>query len=630
MIRRWLFAVVLVLATAWAALVLQTPRPAPTDAPATAFSAGRAMVDIREMARAPHPTGSVENARVRAYLAGRMTAMGLDVSTQDAALSAESTERLAGWGDPEAASRRLVNVIGVLPGQDRTLPAVVMMAHHDTTWLSPGAADDTTGVAAILEAVRAIQARGEPLRDIIVLITDAEELGLDGARAFFEESPLAARAGVVVNLEARGGGGRAGMFETGPANAETIAIFARAMRGVDGGVASSSAAVMAYETMPNGTDYTIARDRGVPGVNFAFAGRASHYHTAGSTPEALDQGSVQHIGAQALEAADAFARSPSLPRQTVNSVYSDVLGAVVVTHPGWVGWLLLGLTALLGGYAAWRARQAGGLTLKGAGRGILDGLALVATGLVALGFMRAMAGGPVEGAADYYVMLARLLWLEGGGVLAVIAIVLALLAGGAVRRFMVPAVIVVMAGLAFVILGFDVVTGVAALVAIGIWLLPRRDEPEVWGGWLGLIGLIFVLGCAVQAAAPEAAYLLVWPVLLAAGAAAIAALFDPRLARPAALIAPAVATLIGGAWLISFAHMTFIMVGMDLPVVLAVFGLLVLMLARPLAPSGDGARRVMGVTALGLLVVGAGVAGAARLAEPMGPDLPGYKAGVSD
>ena len=70
-----------------------------------------------------------------------------------------------------------------------------------------------------LGALRAIKARGPADRGLIVLLTDAEELNLDGARTFFSEHPLRHRVGAVVNLEARGGGGRALMFETGPGNA---------------------------------------------------------------------------------------------------------------------------------------------------------------------------------------------------------------------------------------------------------------------------------------------------------------------------------------------------------------------------------------------------------------------------
>ena len=39
-------------------LSLQVPAPAGADAPATAFSAERAMADVRQLAQRPHPVGS--------------------------------------------------------------------------------------------------------------------------------------------------------------------------------------------------------------------------------------------------------------------------------------------------------------------------------------------------------------------------------------------------------------------------------------------------------------------------------------------------------------------------------------------------------------------------------------------
>ena len=79
------------------------------------------------------------------------------------------------------------------------------MAHHDTVPGSPGAADDAMGIAVALEVARAIRAQGQPHRDLILLFTDSEELGLDGSRAFFAQNPLAERTGMIINLEARGG-----------------------------------------------------------------------------------------------------------------------------------------------------------------------------------------------------------------------------------------------------------------------------------------------------------------------------------------------------------------------------------------------------------------------------------------
>jgi len=133
----------------------QVPKPRPADAPAAAFSAARAMTDIEQIARAPHPVGSAEHARVRAYLTARMTQSGLSPQEQIGPLSPGAIQRLKrAGGDPEAANNQAINLIGVLPGKDRSQPAVMLMAHYDTVVGSPGAADDSTGVGAVLEAVR--------------------------------------------------------------------------------------------------------------------------------------------------------------------------------------------------------------------------------------------------------------------------------------------------------------------------------------------------------------------------------------------------------------------------------------------------------------------------------------------
>ncbi|MDI6625583.1 MAG: M20/M25/M40 family metallo-hydrolase [Brevundimonas sp.] len=277
-------------------LSLQVPTPAGLEAPATAFSTDRAMADVRELAQRPHPVGSADHARVRMFLQQRMTALGLQTSIQTGPISRGSARYLRRMGgDPEAANFTATNLIGVLPGRNPALPAVALMAHYDTVPMSAGAADDSTGVAAILETVRALRARGPAERTLVVLFTDAEEIGLDGARIFWGGHPLRDRIGAVINLEARGGGGRAMMFETGRGAADTIALFSRAGVRADGGVTANSLAGFVYERMPNGTDFTIPKDRGVQGLNLAFIGRPEQYH-AHSGADVLDRGSVQHIG----------------------------------------------------------------------------------------------------------------------------------------------------------------------------------------------------------------------------------------------------------------------------------------------------------------------------------------------
>jgi hypothetical protein len=620
---RWtLFLGSLLLALAIGVWALQVPSPRPTTAPAVAFSAERAMVDVRAIGARPHPVGSADHARVREYLFQRMTALGLSPALQAGAMSPDAVARLAQWGgDPAAAGNQAVNIVGVLPGRDPTAAAVLMMAHYDSAWDSPGAADDGAGVAAILEAVRALQARGTFDRSLVVLITDAEELNLDGARIFFSEHPLRDRIGSVVNLEARGGGGRAMMFETGRGNAETIDLFAGVAARADGGVTSNALSIFVYENMPNGTDFTIPKNRGIGGLNFAFIGRPALYHTPEATPDNLDRGALQHIGSQALEATEALLSAEALPIGGQNAVYGDVLGRFLIVHAPDFGWVLLALTAGLGAFAAWGARHRTNLQAADVGRGMLSGLWLVAMAVVVTQGVRVLAGptaGRAESADAYYTLLRRLPWMEAGAVLAVTAVALAALAGRAALGGRLLSGVVIAAVAAVTILGgFDPVVLGAGGVAIALSVWSQSAPRTAWGGWLGLIALIFLLGCIAQATAPEAALIFVWPGLLAALAAAACALIGASLNDPRALIPAVVATVLGGAWVVTLAHPVFLGVGMDIPAVLSLMALFVLLFARPLAP--EHARATLAAGAAACLILACGLSLTARFAEPMPP-----------
>ncbi len=618
-----IFVGALALALLFGVLALQAPKPRGLDTPPVDFSAARAMVDVRAIARAPHPVGSAEHRRVQDHLFARMAALGLNPERQTGVLSPDAVRRMERWElDPTSS---LTNLIGVLPasgpGADPSAPAVLLMAHYDTTPHSPGAADDSAGVAGVLETVRAIQARGPIRRPLVVLLTDGEELNLDGARAFFSEHPWRERLGAVVNLEARGGGGRAMMFETGPGNRQTIELFADASTRAPGVPTSNSLAVVVYENMPNGTDFTIARQRGLAGLNLAFIGRPDQYHAANATPDNLDQGAVQHLGGQALEAVDALVRAPALPVAGERRVYADLMGRMIVGHAPATGWWIFGLGLALTAFGYWGARHATRLKFTEVARGAADGLWLVATGLVLTTAVR-LLGGPLssraEGAEAYYTLLRRLPWLEGGAVLVVLAVALALLAGRqAFGRIGLSAVVALSALFALILGGIDyVVLGAAVISLFLIWTV--RGPRSTRGGWIGLIGLVVLLGGAVQALSPEAAFLLLWPALLASAALAISIVVSARLAGPWALVPPALATAVGGGWIVSLAHPVFLGIGMDMPGVLAPLALLVLIFAYPLGRMIP-APRVLAACAVAALIAGAGVTLWAQIAEPAPP-----------
>ncbi|MBI2262838.1 MAG: M20/M25/M40 family metallo-hydrolase [Caulobacterales bacterium] len=598
---------------------LQVPSPVGAGAAPTAFSAERAMADVRELAQRPHPVGSADHARVRDVLLRRMTELGLQTSTQSGPISRGSARYLRRiGGDPEAANFTATNLVGVLPGRDPSLPAVALMAHYDTVPGSAGAADDSAGVAAVLESVRAIRARGPADRTLVVLMTDAEEIGLDGARVFWGGHPLRDRIGAVINLEARGGGGRAMMFETGRGAAETVALFGRAGVRADGGVTTNSLAAFVYERMPNGTDFTIPKDRGVQGLNLAFIGRPEQYH-GDSRPEALDRGAVQHIGSQALESADALLRAQVLPARGADRVYADLFGRVVLDHAPATGWGLLALAALLLAGATWRARSRAGLTFADLGRGAVDGVWFLATGLVLTQAVRTLAGSMAaraESADAYYTLLARLPWMEAGAALTVLALGMAVL-GGRSRpdRRVTAGAIAAAAVLALALGGLNPIVIGAAVVAIGLSLAPGLAARTAWGGWTGLIALVLALGAVAQTVAPQTAFLFLWPALPAAGVAALAAFVDPGLTRPRSLGPVAIVAAIGGGWLVALSHPVFLGIGLDLPGVLALIGLLTLMLVRPLSP-GRAAVRPWLMAALAVLALGGALSFAARSAEP--------------
>ena len=458
MIRKWPLVLALLLAIGLAIRATTPPAPVMAGSPPGHFSADLAMADVRAISAIPHITATPENAQVRDYLASRMRALGMTVSTEQGTVDARGTDKRNRWTGRNDPPATLTNVIGVLPGQDRTAPAVLLMAHHDTVWGSPGAADDSAGVAAALEVVRAVKARGGQRRDLIVLLTDAEELGLQGARQFFAANPLRARVGAVINMEARGGGGRTTLFQTSRDNGAAVRLYAAA---VDRPGASSLSAFV-YSVLPNDTDLTPAIKGPYTAYNFAFIGRSGLYHSPLATPDRLDQGALQDMGDQVLGLTAALLAAPELPGKAPSAVFFDLFGLITLTWPAWLGWGLLGLAVLGLAWVAWRDGLTG--ALGGAGRMVafivLAGTAFFALNKLSLGMAP----------SNYYDRLAAIPLLE-----------------------------------AMVALG-----GIAAFLAVfGSW----RGSP---GGIVGAAMPLLGLAVAAQAMAPTAAYILVLPLLIVA------------------------------------------------------------------------------------------------------------------
>jgi hypothetical protein len=336
----------LVLCGALSLMPHSRPTPAPASAPATDFSAMRALDTVRAIAQKPHPIGTAEHDRVRDYIEAELNSQGLAPQIETG--HAEITRgNFHGAGDVE-------NIVARLPGTANTRP-VMLAAHYDSVTRGPGAADDGHAVAVLLETLRALRA-GPPLRnDVIFLITDGEERGLLGAQVFMREHPWRAQPGVALNFEARGTSGSAVMFETSAGNAWLI-------HGLQAAVPQANATSVAYEIyrrMPNNTDLTVFKMGGLAGMNFAFIEHPEYYHTAQDNLEHLDPVSVQEQGRYALSLVRWFGNQDLTRHPAGDAVYFPTPFTPLIVYPAAFALTLAVLALLFAIFAVWRWRSLG-------------------------------------------------------------------------------------------------------------------------------------------------------------------------------------------------------------------------------------------------------------------------------
>lgn len=347
----WALAIVVAVI---AVKALRPPAPLPANAPETEFSSQRAIVHVRKIGRVPHPLGTEANATVRRYLLSELSALGAQTSVfSDLGINASR---------PIVAAGRVNDIVGLLPGAAPG-PAIVLMAHYDSVPRAPGAADDASGVATILEIARALHAAPRLQRDVIILITDGEEDGLLGAEAFAHAHPWMSNVGLILNFEARGNRGPSLLFETSSGNSTLIDAVERVTPHPIG----SSLFYALYKLLPNDTDFTVFRPFNIPGLNFAFGEGLDAYHSPLDTPGNLSLSSLQHDGSYGLALVRYFGQLDltGLKSKHEDDVFFDWFGARLIAYKQrWVipAEILLTLLLLISFVQAFRNRQS---TLKG-------------------------------------------------------------------------------------------------------------------------------------------------------------------------------------------------------------------------------------------------------------------------
>lgn len=353
---------------------LMPRKGAPSSVPETEFSAERALVPLKEITKAPHFIGNDEHARVRDYLFNQLKSLGLqEVQVQEGFI-------YNNWG----GLIKPQNIMGKIPG---TQPgdALLVFSHYDSAMVpSLGASDAGSGVVTILESIRAYNASGKkPKNDIIVLFTDGEEVGLDGAELFVNEHPWAKDVRLALNFEARGSGGPSNMIlESNQGNHKIIEHFMNA--DVKFPVASSLMYSI-YKMLPNDTDSTVLREDGdIDGLFFAFIDDHFDYHTINDNYENLDRNTLQHQGTYLLPLLHYFADAHiSDVKSEQDDVYFNMPFVKMISYPfAWILPMLL-LAVVLFIVLVFFGIKKETLSVKGIMRGFLPFLlSLIVCGLI--------------------------------------------------------------------------------------------------------------------------------------------------------------------------------------------------------------------------------------------------------
>lgn len=291
------------------------------------FSTERALNQVEIIAQKPHYVGSTNHELVANYLKLELNRIGLETSVQEGFTL-----------NDKGLLVKSKNILARIKGTNNT-KALLLLSHYDSAphSFSKGASDDASGVATILEGVRAFLYAKQPHKnDIIILFSDAEELGLNGAALFVNKHPWAKDVGLVINFEARGSSGPSYMLmETNKGNQALVKEFQKAKTSYP---VSNSLMYSIYKMLPNDTDLTVFREQGnIQGFNFAFIDGHYNYHTQQDDVQHLNKTTLAHQGTYLMPLLKYFSNTDlNATDSTEDNVYFSVPFSFISYPFSWV------------------------------------------------------------------------------------------------------------------------------------------------------------------------------------------------------------------------------------------------------------------------------------------------------
>jgi hypothetical protein len=190
----------------------------------------------------------------------------------------------------------LVNVVGMLPGTGTE--SVIIGAHRDHFGrpggiLFPGADDNASGTAVILEVARALaQVDLRPLRTILFVSFSGEERDLLGSRLYASRPIVPLNSSkAMINIDHAGvGNGRLTVGMTG---------LEKSVLQEAGQAAGVHDTVDLYGFFPGG-DHVPFKEAGVPTVTVVSGGVHPHFHQPTDTADTIDPGILHSVARYVL------------------------------------------------------------------------------------------------------------------------------------------------------------------------------------------------------------------------------------------------------------------------------------------------------------------------------------------
>ncbi|ALC42480.1 CG11961 [Drosophila busckii] len=227
-------------------------------------------------------------------------------------------------------------VVKVSPKGSNSSTWVLVNSHYDTVPNGPGAGDDGSMVATMLETIRVLSKSKIALKHpVVFLFNGAEENPLQASHAFITQHKWAKNCKALINLDSAGSGGREILFQSGPNHPWLMKSYRRAIKHP---YASTMAEEMfQHNFIPSDTDFRIFRDHGaLPGLDMAYQYNGYVYHTSFDRAEIIPRGSFQNTGDNLLALVREISSAPELEDTSKHAeghtVYYDVMGWFLVFY----------------------------------------------------------------------------------------------------------------------------------------------------------------------------------------------------------------------------------------------------------------------------------------------------------